>query len=68
MYQRLALWAKNHPSRLAVLPIGYHDALADPTGTAERINEFVGGHLDVAAMTAAIDRGLRNEYSDGEDS
>lgn len=68
VHERLVQWSKDFPTRLAVLPIGYHDALADPSKTAQRINEFVGGRLDVAAMEATIDRGLRNEYHVDENS
>jgi len=41
-----------------VLTLEYAKAIADPAGTAARVNEFLGGGFDVAQMAAAIDPAL----------
>jgi Sulfotransferase domain len=38
--------------------VSYNEVLADPGPHAERINEFLGGSLNVEAMAAAADRAL----------
>jgi hypothetical protein len=44
--------------------IHYRDAIGDPAATAREVNAFVGGHLDEAAMHAAVDASLyRNRAS-----
>jgi hypothetical protein len=35
-----------HGDRVQVLSVPYHDALADPSAAAERLNDFLGGGLD----------------------
>lgn len=52
---------KRYPERVVLLSVGYHEALADPAGTAARVNAFLGGKLDEAAMAAAIDPALRRQ-------
>ena len=42
-----------------LLVIEHRDAISDPLVTAERVNKFLGGGLDVAKMAAAIDPTLR---------
>lgn len=42
----------------SVLYVQYSDVVADPEGAARSVNEFLGGGLDVSAMTAAVDRNL----------
>jgi hypothetical protein len=44
--------------RTAVLRIAYKEVIADPVGAAARIDEFLGGGLDRAAMAASVDAGL----------
>ncbi|HLW76292.1 MAG TPA: tetratricopeptide repeat protein, partial [Bryobacteraceae bacterium] len=41
-----------------LLPVKYSSAVADPRATAERIDQFLGGGLDVARMAAAVDGAL----------
>jgi len=41
-----------------LLVVEHSDVIADPLSTAERINQFLGGGLDVAKMAAAIDPAL----------
>jgi hypothetical protein len=56
------LWRVNyllkHNAHLEALEVPYTAVLDDPQGQAERINEFLGGGLDVAAMTTVADRKL----------
>ncbi len=40
------------------LHVEYRDVVEEPRGEAERMNEFLGGGLDVEAMVAAVDRQL----------
>lgn len=47
--------------RCSVLGINYQEALADPEGTARRVNAFLGGTFDEAAMRRAIDPSLRRQ-------
>ena len=47
--------------RPEVLVINYEQALADPSGTAARINRFLGGGLDETAMRTAVDPELRHQ-------
>jgi len=47
-----------------VLDVDYAAALAEPAAQANRINGFLGGHLDVSRMTAVVDERLyRNRGS-----
>jgi hypothetical protein len=47
-----------------LLVIEHGDAIRDPLGTAGKVNEFLGGGMDVAKMAAAIEPGLhRNRAS-----
>ena len=47
-----------------LLSIPYHQAIADPQGTAARLNRFLGGGLDEAAMAAAISPALHRQRSE----
>jgi hypothetical protein len=38
-----------------LLVVKHGDGISDPLGTAERVNRFLGGGLDVEKMAAAID-------------
>jgi tetratricopeptide (TPR) repeat protein len=50
-----------YPDRVSVLSINYHVALADPAVIAKRVNAFLGGHLNEAAMVAAVEPSLRHQ-------
>jgi tetratricopeptide (TPR) repeat protein len=52
-----------HSENAPVLSIDYAEALADPTAAAARVNRFLGGALDEAAMALAIEPALRNQTS-----
>jgi hypothetical protein len=47
------------------LDVDYAAVLANPRDEAARIGGFLGGRLDVAAMTAAVEPSLRRQRSDG---
>jgi hypothetical protein len=47
--------------KLPVLRILYHEAIRDPTGTAERVKDFLGLPLDLVEMAAAIDPSLHRQ-------
>ena len=51
----------NYPENVHVLNVDYHRTLADPEATSARVNAFLGGGLDEAAMAAAVDPELRRE-------
>lgn len=51
--------AKNH--QVAAITVDFSEALVDPVRTAARVNQLLGGDLDEAAMSAAIDPALRNQ-------
>lgn len=50
-----------HPERVSVLAVNYHQALADPAAIAVKVNAFLGGDLDEAAMAAAVAPELRHQ-------
>jgi len=51
----------NYPENIQVLNVDYHRTLADPEAAAARVNAFLGGGLDEAAMAAAVAPELRRE-------
>jgi hypothetical protein len=50
-------WLAQQPN-CAVLYTHYNDLLSDPRPQAERINQFLGGKLDIEKMTAVVDPNL----------
>jgi len=42
-------------ARFEALELRYREVLDDPTAQAERVNDFLGGSLDVAAMAEVVD-------------
>lgn len=46
-----------------LLQLGYHQTMADPASAAERIDAFLDGHLDQAAMREAVDPSLCRQRS-----
>ncbi len=40
------------------IEVHYHELVADPASHAKRLNEFLGGNLDEAAMVSAVDPSL----------
>lgn len=47
-------WMRQQPN-LQVLYVSYNETLESPEKTVERLNEFLGGDLDVAAMRRAVE-------------
>ncbi len=47
-----------HQPHFEVLELQYRDVIDNPSEQAARINTFLGGRLDVEAMTRAVDRAL----------
>jgi hypothetical protein len=45
-------------SNFAVLRVPYAELVADPATVTARVNEFLGGRLDVAAASRAVDPAL----------
>ena len=47
----------------STLRVDYNETLQEPNRTAQRVNEFLGGHLDVRQMAAVVDAQLyRNRH------
>jgi hypothetical protein len=61
--ERLQALLQARGEAVQVLSIPYHQAIADPSGTAARLNRFLGGWLDEAAMAAAIAPDLHRQRS-----
>ena len=59
---RVQTWLTQHPE-IAVLPIDYADALADPAGTAARLARFLGSPFDEREAARAIEPSLRRQTS-----
>ncbi len=55
--KRINGWMKRNPN-VEVLRVLYKDLLANPKEQAQRVNEFLGGHLDVEAMVTALDTNI----------
>jgi hypothetical protein len=50
-------WMEGQPN-LSYIDVDYNQAIQDPRSTAEKINQFLGGDLDVQAMAAVVDPSL----------
>ena len=50
-------WVTEQP-HIDLLNVDYRNVITDPFNQARRMNEFLGGHLDEAAMAAAVDPSL----------
>jgi hypothetical protein len=55
--QRVESWISEQPN-IEVLYVDHGRVLADPVGQAERIGRFLGGGLDLDAMTRVVDPSL----------
>ena len=55
--QKVGTWAETQPN-VDVLYVSYNDVLTKPLEHAERVNQFLGGSLDVEAMAAVVDPDL----------
>jgi hypothetical protein len=54
-------WAEQ--SADAWMPLGYLELIEHPVPSAQRLADFVGGPLDVAAMAACVDPSLHRQRS-----
>ena len=59
---RFDAWAKGRPN-LRLLDVSYNDAVADPAPVAAEVDRFLGGGLDVAAMSAIVEPSLYRNRS-----
>ena len=50
-------WMDQQPN-VEYMDVSYNEALADPIPAIERVQAFLGGDLDTAAMAAVVDPGL----------
>jgi tetratricopeptide (TPR) repeat protein len=55
--EKIRVWLADQEN-IDVLFVSYHEVLANPLLEAERINEFLGGVLDVRRSAGAVDKGL----------
>lgn len=55
--QQVEKWLREQPNMQA-LYVHYSDILADPESEAKRINDFLGGHLQVKNMAEVVDPDL----------
>jgi len=58
--QQIEAWLKEQP-HMEVLYLDYQQVLQDPVGEARKINQFLGGGLDVQAMASAVDHSLHRQ-------
>jgi hypothetical protein len=57
-------YSLEHTPNFQVLYLDYPEVVANPLAAAKRLNDFLGGRLDVEAMARAVDTGLyRNRQS-----
>ncbi len=61
---RTRLLCKNRPN-FELIEVHYKGTIEDPLATARSVNAFVGGHLDEAAMRAAVDSNLYRNRAGG---
>jgi hypothetical protein len=60
-----ASYLLKHSARFEALELRYRDVLDDPTAQAERVNDFLGGSLDVGAMAEVVDPKLYRNRVEG---
>ncbi len=53
-------WLKKQPN-FDVLYISYNEVLKDPEEFVDRVNKFLGGHLDVDSMKGVVDKSLHRQ-------
>ena len=62
---RVERWLADRPE-FQVFPVWYPELVAHPAETAARVNAFLGGGLDEAAMIRAVDPSLYREVAAGQ--
>ena len=60
--ERVKSWVPQQKN-ISILYVSHAALMADGAEEIERINQFLGGHLDTAAMATVIDRSLHREKS-----
>lgn len=60
---RLAVRQRLEERNIPILDVAFNDVVNNPAEQVNRISEFVGGSLDVAAMAAVPDINQRHFYS-----
>ena len=53
-------WLVRQPN-IEVLYVNYNTMVADPTESLHKVNEFLGGNMDVQVMSAVVDKELYRE-------
>ncbi len=61
--RQIEAWLQQQPN-VAWLDVNYGELVKDPQSQLVRINEFLGGNLDVAAMAAVADPQLHRNRAD----
>ncbi len=61
--RQIEAWLQQQPN-VAWLDVNYGELVKDPQSQLARINEFLGGNLDVAAMAAVADPQLHRNRAD----
>ena len=60
--QQVEAWLAGQPN-MRVLYVNYNELVKAPLAHAQRVNEFLGGRLDVARMAGAVDPTLHRQRS-----
>jgi len=55
-------WLKKQPN-FDVLYISYNEVLTDLEEFVDRVNKFLGGHLDVDSMKSVVDKSLHRQWA-----
>jgi hypothetical protein len=58
--RQVGAWLARQPN-IRVLHLPHAEVISDPAAAAARIDAFVGGGLDTAAMAAAVDPSLHRQ-------
>ena len=65
--RRATEWARRE-AHVSLLEVHYRDVIRDPAAQAARVNEFLGGTLDVGKMSAAVDPALYRNRAEQPDA
>lgn len=63
--EKVFAWMDRQP-HVHYLEVDYNRTLADPQPTAEQVNEFLGGELDVEKMVGVVDPSLYRQRADSD--
>ena len=62
--RKIETWLEQQPN-MSTLYISYNQTLQDPEPDVNRINQFLGGNLDMKAMLQVVDQNLYRERRSG---